>query len=247
MGVDLVAYILRRRAISLAKTYAETIQDDSPVGFWLLDEASGNAIDSSVNSTSLTYNNSPTRRVAGPSSQIPFAVGLNGTNQNVRSAQTSVLPTNSAQAWSAEAWFRHTLATVGVRQILCLRNLVNTTNPNSTFFLEINRSSAGDVSVLFPQAGSSNNITIIQAGSYNDGNWHHVMATAASGSGVSLYIDGTLIGTNSTSRNTANNARTLTVGSNSTIQFFPGDIAACSVYNYQLNPAQVAAHYAAGI
>lgn len=246
MGADLVAYILRRRVIT-KKTYVETVLDDSPVGFWLLDEASGNAIDSSVNSTSLTYNNSPTRRVSGPSSQIPFAVGLNGTDQNVRSAQTSVLPTNSAQAWSAEAWFRHTLATVGVRQILCLRDLVTVSNPNSTFFLEINRSSAGDVSVLFPQAGTFNNITIIQSGSYNDGNWHHVMATAASGSGVSLYIDGTLVGTNSTSRNTTNSARTLTVGSNSTIQFFPGDIAACSVYDYQLTATQVAAHYAAGI
>jgi hypothetical protein len=106
--------------------------------------------------------------------------------------------------------------------------------------------------------------TIETPNRYNDGQWHYVVATIGS-AGMVLYVDGHLIGTNSTTTAQAYtgfwrvggdnlNAWNLDPwGSNSqgTTQphsyWFNGTIADVAVYPGALSASQVAAHYAAAL
>ena len=109
-------------------------------------------------------------------------------------------------------------------------------------------------------------VTIETPNLYNDGQWHYVVATYNASTGaVALYVDGQLIGTNSTSsaqtytgywRVGGDNLNAWNLdpwGSNSqgTTQphsyYFNGTIADVAVYPTALSAAQVAAHYAAGL
>ena len=97
---------------------------------------------------------------------------------------------------------------------------------------------------------------------YNDGQWHYVVATIGP-SGMAMYVDGQLVGTNSNTtvqdyagywRVGGDNLNAWNLdewGANSqgftepNSYDFNGDIADVAVYPAALSAAQVAAHYAA--
>ena len=99
---------------------------------------------------------------------------------------------------------------------------------------------------------------------YNDGQWHHVVATY-DGTNMALYVDGHLIGTATSSSaqsysgywrvggDNLNGWNLDPWGSNSqgTTQpasyYFNGTIADVAVYPAALSATQVMAHYAAGL
>ena len=100
---------------------------------------------------------------------------------------------------------------------------------------------------------------------YNDGQWHYVVGDARPDPGMSLYIDGHLVGTNATTSAQAYNGYWRVGGDNlggwnldpwgSNSQgttepnsyYFQGSIADVAVYPTALSAAQVAAHYAAAL
>ena len=93
--------------------------------------------------------------------------------------------------------------------------------------------------------GVTNTITSDQA--YNNGQWHHVVATQ-SGSGMKLYLDGQLVGTNP--QTGAEDypgywkvGGDITWGSSS--NYLAGTIDEVAVYLSELSAERVAAHYAA--
>jgi hypothetical protein len=111
-------------------------------------------------------------------------------------------------------------------------------------------------------------VTIETPNVYNDGAWHYLVATYNSAGGsnnMALYVDGRLIGTNTTSSaqgysgywrvggDNLNGWNLDSWGSDSqgTTQphsyYFNGTIADVAVYPAALSAAQVAAHYAAGL
>ncbi len=91
--------------------------------------------------------------------------------------------------------------------------------------------------------------TISSSKSYNDGKWHHLVATLGSG-GMNFYVDGASVGTNP---NTAAQDYTgywrlggdNAWGGNSS-SYFSGDVDEAAVYSSVLSPADVSAHYASG-
>ena len=112
------------------------------------------------------------------------------------------------------------------------------------------------------QVYNSGTDTIETPGVYNDGQWHYAVATLGP-SGMALYVDGQLVGTNSTTSAQAFSGYWRVGGDNlngwnldpwgassqgmtePASYYFQGDIADVAVYPTALTAAQVAAHYAA--
>jgi PKD repeat protein len=95
--------------------------------------------------------------------------------------------------------------------------------------------------------GFQNTITSPQA--YNNGQWHHMVATQSSTDGMKLYVDGVLVGTNSQTQ-----AQDYTgywrVGGDSDwggdSPFFDGVIDEVAIYSKVLGASSVSSHYTAG-
>jgi hypothetical protein len=93
----------------------------------------------------------------------------------------------------------------------------------------------------------------LTAGSYNDGRWHHVVATFGPGSGLKIYVDGVLAANDPAKDHSATFAGRLRIGGDSLTgwpgapggSFFAGTIDEFAKYPYPLTPLQVARHKAA--
>jgi hypothetical protein len=189
--------------------------------------------------------NSPTLNQAGPSSQIPKAVQLNGTDQYAMTATTSTYAIAPLSAWTIEGWVKATA-----------NNRVN---------FEVNRGSGivpadsllGNTSIFTNAYGQSitlggSFLSIVSSASFNDNAWHYFALTAVSGGVMTLYVDGTSVGSTSTARRaTAYNSKfVMGTGADSVgtfAYFLQGYIAGCAIYNTALSSTKITAHYNAGI
>ena len=100
--------------------------------------------------------------------------------------------------------------------------------------------------------GIALNQTVHSTNAYNDGNWHLVDATL-NANGMSLYVDGVLVGTNTKASVAQGYNGYWRVGDESTggwsahaNNFFTGTIDDVAVYPAVLGAGRVAAHYLAG-
>ena len=87
--------------------------------------------------------------------------------------------------------------------------------------------------------------------SYNDGNWHHVVATQGP-DGMHLYVDGQLVGSNDTSQAQSYLGYWRVGGENlsgwpdtPSSNYFAGTVSDVAVYNSELSASQVESHYQA--
>ena len=90
--------------------------------------------------------------------------------------------------------------------------------------------------------------TITTPTRYNDGKWHHVVATQSTTDGMALYVDGKLAGTNGQTDAQAYNGYWRIGGDNHwgcCSPFLAGDLDEAAVYAKVLTAAQVKAHYEA--
>jgi trimeric autotransporter adhesin len=83
---------------------------------------------------------------------------------------------------------------------------------------------------------------------YNDGKWHHVVATWDGTTGanqVIIYVDGVVAATGTALAGTIDqNAAPFCIGAqNATLEFFSGSVDEVAVYDRALSPAEVKAHY----
>jgi hypothetical protein len=92
--------------------------------------------------------------------------------------------------------------------------------------------------------------TVTSASSYNDGNYHHLVATLGA-SGMALYVDGALIGTDPNTTAQAYNGYWRVGGDNlggwplaPSSSYFNGTVDEATVYDYALTADQVATHFA---
>lgn len=229
--------------------YRNEALSDSPVGLWMLDDLSGTVCDDSAGSYDLTYANAPNLAALGASFNIPYSVEFNGTNQQANGANSATYTGTANGNWSMEAWVAWTSAASNL-SFLTVRN-TNNVLADVTAILIANAVSAGTLSVTTANAAGSAAITVSSAGGFNDGKWHHVVATAVSGGNMILYVDGVNVGSSSAARNTTSSQRSITVGANrsgvsSYLQFFPGYIAGCAYYSTALSATVVTDHYNAG-
>jgi concanavalin A-like lectin/glucanase superfamily protein len=220
-------------------TYQSTVLTDSPTFLWLLNETSGtSAADATGNGNIGGYTGGFTLGQSAPSGVTTFSVALDGSSGHVLnyfgSFQTNV---------SAEVWFNTTSANGGALLFYWL-----------SFGVYLNNSGNVIASIL---DGASARTYCTSPLAYNNGSWHHMVATYSTAtSNLLLYIDGAQVAslndTNGIS-NTGNN--TVNAGDDNQLVAFPvvpnstylaGSLCAAAVYPTALSAARVLAHYNAG-
>ncbi|MGW2086740.1 LamG-like jellyroll fold domain-containing protein [Streptomyces sp. NPDC001880] len=226
---------------SAAEKYPAKVLADGASLYWRYDDPSTFAGDTGGGQNNGFARNSPTRlltpaAVAGPST----AIGLNGSNQYVYSNKRHPQPTR----FSVETWIRTTTTKGG--KIIGFGSL---TMQNSTQYDKHVYMRDDGRLVFGVKSGSTRTITTPTA--YNNGAWHHVVATQGTG-GMALYVDGKLSA--STALYTGNEKYDgyWRVGgdnmngwpSRPTSDFFAGQIDETAVYPTALSSAQISAHYA---
>ncbi|MFC5915139.1 LamG domain-containing protein [Streptomyces pulveraceus] len=226
---------------SAAAKYPAKVLADGASLYWRYDDTATFAGDTGSGRDNGFTRNSPTRQltpaaIAGPST----AIGLDGSNQYVYSNKRHPQPAT----FSMETWIRTTTAKGG--KIIGFGSLAmqNSTQYDKHVYMR------DDGRLVFGvKSGSLRTITTPAA--YNNGAWHHVVATQGSG-GMALYVDGTLRA--STTLYTANEKYDgyWRVGGDNlkgwpdrpTSDFFAGQIDETAVYPTALSSTQVSAHYA---
>lgn len=220
--------------------YGSQVLADTPIGYWPLDEPSGTTATDYANGRSMTYRNSPILGVSAPGGLKGITV--NGSTQLADTAGDSVFTRAAQSAWTVEAVFKSTDSGTTLRTILAWRGTAGEA-ADEVCALFLNHNAVGRVEINCPSP-----IIVSHDGGWNDGNWHHVVATA--GLFLRLYIDGVERSTASTTpRGTGTGADRIQVGASrnggSNFLYYPGSLCGVAVYGSELSAARVAAHYAA--
>ena len=226
-----------------ADFYGQTTFLDSPFLYWRLSEASGtSAFDSSGASRSGTYGSGVTLNQSGAISGTsdPSALLDGSSNGRVVSAQVP-----SPSTYSSEAWFKTTTSSGG--RIMGFGSSQTGTSGQSDRVVYMRND--GRLAFGVNELSKS---TITSASSYNDGAFHHVVATKGA-SGMVLYVDGQLVASNGTTANSSYNGFWRVGGgrltgwpSNPSATSFPGTLDEFAVYSTALSASQVATHFSAG-
>jgi hypothetical protein len=221
-------------ATGTTTSYRSAILASSPVLYYRLDEAGGtSAADSSGHGHNGAYTSAATLNQSGATTDGDAAVSGAGTI--VKYTSGSGLPTGSA-ARTVEVWFK------------------SSTNQSNAVFVAWGKEQSNDEFAMM-----LNTATTLEVGSWNsnylfplpaghtalDGQWHH-MAAVWNGSTITVYFDGTAVGSVSGSFNTVLNSAGMDIGSSTGGGFkYTGAIDEVAVYSTALTAAQVQAHYAA--
>ncbi|MFJ9622528.1 LamG-like jellyroll fold domain-containing protein [Streptomyces sp. NPDC101181] len=229
---------------STTEAYPARVRADGASLYWRYDEGTSTfAHDSSRNLNNGFMRNGPAYRqtpaaVSGPST----AIGLNGTDEYVYSNRQHPQPAR----FTIETWIRTTTTRGG--KIVGFGNLTqqNSTRHDKHIYLR------NDGRLVFGvQSGGAR--TIATPGAYNDGQWHHVVATQGPlGQGMALYVDGQLRASNILVSGNESQPGYWRVGGDNlagwpnrpTSNFFEGRIDETAVYPTALSASQISAHYA---
>ncbi|WP_448625443.1 PKD domain-containing protein [Geodermatophilus sp. URMC 64] len=222
---------------SAARPYADAVRADGPMGYWTLGERSGNAIDHGGISD-MTLAGGAARGVAGAlgAGDADTAFSFNGSATAYAATQTAVA---GPQVFSEEAWFQ-TTSTAGGR-------IVGFGDAKTGFSTNYERHIYMDTAgrVLFGvHPGAARTVASTQR--YNDGRWHHVVATLGP-DGMVLYVDGRVVGSRTDTKAAQAYNGYWRVGADGNwggAWTFSGRIDEVAVYPSVLSAAQVANHYA---
>lgn len=237
----------RRPGLGVDRYWTE-IAPDSPIGFWPLSETTGTSAAEFVADRTMTYRNSPTLGTAGlPTGGITF----NGTNQAADTASQPALNNATSGDHSTEMWIRYTTSGTSIQTAFAWRGTGGVASDEIST-ITVNNGVSGRIQVNSVHSGTLTRVVVNSDGGWNDGQWHHVVSTAANGGNLTLYVDGVSQGTNSASRfsDGAGADPRVCVGANiasSTTfsQLFAGDVSCVAIYDTILSPTRVLAHYRA--
>jgi PKD repeat protein len=236
------ATLIRTLAVTRSKpadAYGAAVFGSNPTLYYRLGDTTGTtAADSSPVGVPGTY-------VGGVSLGAPGAIAattdgaavFNGSNGFVASQNTFTNPS----VYSLEVWFKTTTTRGG--KLIGFGD--KATGTSSNYDRHIYMQDNGQL-VFGTYTGTTNVIT--SSTSYNDGAWHHVVATQSS-AGMVMYVDGASVGTNP---QTAAQSYTgywriggdTTWGSSS--PYFAGTIDEAAVYPTALTAAEAASHFQLG-
>jgi len=234
--------------------YVKTVLGDGPSFFWRLTETSGGtAGDASGHGFTGIYEAGTIRGVAGPVKGTR-ATGFDGAKSGLVTAASAV---SSPQAYSIEGWFKTTTNRGG--KLIGFGN--SQTARSVTFDRHIYLQNDGQL--VFGVVDTQKQ-AIITPNVYNDGRWHFVVASLSPTAGMTLLVDGQLVGQNPTTSDESYsgywrvggdslaggwNLDPLSGNSQGTTEpnryYITGVIGDVAVFPYALSAAQVAAQYAA--
>lgn len=222
-----------------ADAYGAAVHAADPDLYWRLSETTGTvAADSGPNGVAGTYRGVYTRgeqgALVGVTDTAARSAGLTGTT--VSSVQSFTNPTT----YSEELWFR-TTTTAGGKLIGFASTASGTSGSHDRHvYMETNGRLTFGV-----WTGTASTITSPSA--YNDGAWHHMVATQGP-DGMRLYVDGVLVGTHpqTAAQNYTGYWRIFGDTTWGPQPWFAGTIDEVAVYSTVLDPATVALHHALG-
>ena len=221
-----------------ADAYGAAVYNDNPSLYWRLDDTSGPAIkDSGINRQPGVSSGGVTFGTASPvSGSTGSAQTFNGSNGTLGSAKQTSNPT----VYSEELWFSTTTNQGG--KLIGLGNAQS--GQSDHYDRHVYMEDSGQLT-FGTYTGQLNTTTSPK--SYNDGVWHHMVATQGS-DGMKLYVDGVLVGDNSQT-GAENYSGYWRVGGDTawggSSPFFNGSIDEVAVYPVALSADQVRAHYSA--
>ncbi len=166
--------------------YAPLIVADSPTYYWHLDDLSGTiAVDSAGNDTG-TYQGAETLGdLTGIRAGAGTAVTFDGATGYISTAQSL----NDPQTFSVEAWFKTTTTQGGAIMGFCDGQQLSCGSWDRLLYM----TNAGTL-IWGIYTGSL--VTIASPASYNDGQWHHVVASVDGSFHTYLYVDGVNVANN---------------------------------------------------
>ncbi|WP_444662912.1 PKD domain-containing protein [Cellulomonas sp. CW35] len=221
-----------------ADAYGAAVRAANPDLYWRLGEAAGaTAADTGPLSYPGTYSGGLTRGVAGAlAGTSNTAVTFGGTNGLVASQADF----NGPDVYSEELWFKTTTTAGG--KLIGFGDAATGTSSNYDRHVYMEENGKLTFGVWTGEAN-----TITTPASYNDGAWHHMVATQGP-DGMKLYVDGVLRGTHA---QTSQQVYTgyWRVGGDTTWgpqAWFAGTIDEVAVYGSVLDAATVAQHYSVG-
>lgn len=186
-------------------TYQTALMPATIRGVFMFTEASGNLVDSSFRNNQLFPRNAPTYGVSGVRGN---ALTFDGTadiicSTNAGSACEVDTDYNSTTTgFTVSLWFRHPTAMSGTDTLVSKRH---TTAPAAAAGWAIYMNAAGTISFGIDDDTTWNPDDIATSTqTYNDGQWHHLVAVRQNAAtGLFLYIDGKLVGTDASLAATA--------------------------------------------
>ena len=223
--------------------YRARVLADGATVYWPLDDqaerfAGGLGMGSSARYTSTGV----TLGVGGALTGVPNrAVSLDGASSMVRGQSKEPMPAS----FSTEIWFKGS----GGGKLVGFGNANVTTSSQVARTVYVDRN--GRV-VWGVTSGSRRTVTSSRA--YTDNAWHHVVATVGPTYGMRLYVDGDLVGSNSTVRSGSTYDGYWHLGGDSlsgwtsapTNSRFAGSLDEFAVYPGELSPETVAEHRTLG-
>ncbi|NTW40307.1 MAG: PKD domain-containing protein, partial [Cellulomonadaceae bacterium] len=220
-------------------TYGQTVLDDNPSSYWRLGEVAGTTSSYDWSGLSdLSVGTGVGRSVSGAViDDANTASSFDGTGNGLAATQTAV---PGPQLFTVESWFRTTTTSGG--KIIGFGNAK--TGESSNYDRHVYMEPSGQVTFgVYP--GTSRTVT--SAASFNDGQWHHVVASLGT-DGMRLYVDGKRVGQRSDTISAQSYNGYWRVGGDSPwsgAAYFAGDIDEVAVYPTVLSWQQVLDHYTA--
>jgi len=225
-----------------SNSYSNAIESSSATSYWPLDEASGTVGYDHNGYVDLQVKAGATRGQAG------IVSNQDATRFSGGSTGFAATPSNlkAPDTFSAEAWIKTTTTSGG--KIIGFGD--SNTGDSSLTDRHVYMDGAGRVWFGLYPGGVR---TVNSSASYNDGAWHHIVATLGSG-GMALYVDGARVGSRAdvvSGRNTSGYWR---IGGDSlrswtsrpSSDYFSGTIAQAAIYPSALSASAIQSHYTIG-
>ncbi len=223
-----------------ADAYGAEVFNAQPDLFWRLGETTGTtAADSGPSGNPGNYSGGLTKGQPGALPALAdTATSFGGSNGLVSSQSTFASP----GPYSTEIWFKTTTQRGGSLISFGNAQTGKSSNHDRKVYMK-------DNGTLTFGAYPGYVATVDTPLAYNDGKWHHVIASQGA-AGMRLYVDGALTGQN-TEAGAQNYTGYWRVGGDSSwpgasSAYFNGVLDEAAVYGYALSPTAVARHYQLG-
>jgi PKD repeat protein len=225
--------------------YANLILDHGARNFWRLGETSGLTMADLTGARHATAQSGVTRNIAGAiTGDTDRATTFTGASNGYASTDSSAA---APTTFTAEAWFKTSTNRGG--KIIGYGSA--RTGESSSYDRHVYMDNNGRI-LFGTHAGAAR--TIMSPATYNNNQWHHVVASLGGDGGQRLFIDGQLVAQNTNVISGEYYNGYWRIGGDRlsgwtnrpTSYWFAGTIDEVAVYEKELTLAQVQSHYEAG-
>jgi len=212
---------------------AASISSLNPVSHWSFDEVSGVRYDSNTtNHFDLTDNNTVGSAVGILNNAADF---IDSNSEFLSLSDNSLLSYSGSQNISYSLWFK-------ADSVTGVNTLLSKWSNNSTHQEYILYTNGNSLVLGVLQAGAEVTKTSISTGV-----WYHVVITMSSSKAVQLFVNGSFIGSKTSSGSVSGTDSEIRFGQNSNSNYYDGLIDEVTAFDFILNSGQITTLYNSGI